>query len=116
MKVNKVSNEFGSVNYSKNVLLDTISLATKEVEGVAQLADTVGSSLKKLFSKNYCKGVRLEKVKGRLNIDVYISVYHGYNVTDMSCNVQQAIKRGVDALKEYEIGNINVNVVDVIFK
>ncbi|MCL2177386.1 MAG: Asp23/Gls24 family envelope stress response protein [Firmicutes bacterium] len=99
----------------KRVLTETVAHTVQGVEGVASLVRIFGSNVKRLFCKKYKDGIKIENVDGKSNIDVYISVKYGYNVTEVSANIQYAIKQNLEPLKSFKLGKINVNVLDVVF-
>ncbi len=105
----------GKINYNKNILLSIISLATKEIAGVASMCDNFGSGIRKVFSNNYTNGVRIQYGKNGVEIDVYINVYEGYSVPDIAYKVQENIKNGISAMIDVNIETINVHVQGVDF-
>ncbi len=106
----------GLVTYNKNILLSVINLAAKEISGVASLCANFGASkLKKLFSNNYCEGVKLTHTKDGLMVDVYVNVYSNYSVADVAFRVQENIKSGILSMMNVPINSINVRVMGVAF-
>ena len=103
-----------SVSYNNNVVYSIISLATKEIGGIASMNAGL-SFAKKLFGGKFFKGVRLEYDKNRLFIDVFVNVYFGYSVNDISYKVQENIKKSVESMTEFKVDSVNVHVVGVIF-
>jgi len=101
MAVKKYSSSFnGNVSYGKNVLLSIVSLAVKEISGVASLQG---------------KGVRTEVVGKTVNVDVFVNLRIGSSVTDVAFRVQENVKRSVESMTEYKVGAINVTVLGVVF-
>jgi uncharacterized alkaline shock family protein YloU len=50
-----------------------------------------------------------------MNIDVYINVYFGYNVTEVAYRVQENIKNSLSGMIDIKIDKINVHVLGVEF-
>ena len=106
----------GLVTYNKNILLSIVNLAEKEISGVASLCSNFGGSFfKKMFSNNYCEGVKLTHTKDGLVIDVYINIFADYNVADVAFRVQENIKSGITSMMNIPIHSINVRVMGVQF-
>ena len=112
--IKKQSQESNNVSYNNNVVYSLISLATKEIGGIASINSGI-SFAKKLFGGKYYKGVRLENDKDRLFIDVFVNVYFGYSVNDIAYKVQENIKKSVESMTEYKVDSVNIHVVGVVF-
>ena len=105
----------GKVTCNKNIFLSIISLATKEIAGVASLCDSFGDGIKRAFSNNYTNGVKITDTKDGMEIDVYINVLAGYKVPDIAYKVQENIKNGLSSMVNVQISSINVHVQGVDF-
>lgn len=109
-------NNNGQVSCNKSIVLSIISLATKEITGVASMDTRFCSKVKDKFCTNYFEGARIKFVnKKKADIDVYINVYSNYNVAEIAYKVQENIKSSLKAMINLELGNINVHVVGVVF-
>lgn len=106
----------GNVTYNKEIILSVINLATKEIAGVSSLVANFGSGVKKWFSHNYYEGVKISSNNNNeMVVDVYINVYYGYNVSEISYKVQENIKSSLQSMIDVNINNINVHVLGVDF-
>lgn len=113
---NGQSNNKGKVTCDRKILLSIISLAAKEISGVSELVDTPTTKLKRIINKNDSKGVKLKVLpNGKLIIDVYLKVFNGTNVPDISFRVQENIKNNISSMVEVKTGKINIHVVGVDF-
>jgi len=102
---------------NKSILLSIISLATKEITGVADMDNRLYSRIKDKFCSNYFEGAKVKVLKdGKLIIDVYIKMYINYNVSEIACKVQENIRSSVNSMLGREIKSINVHVIDVILE
>lgn len=110
---NKVTK--GNVTFNKNIILSVVNLAAKEISGVSSLVANFGSTLKRWFGNNYYEGVKLTNNNGKLNVDVYLNVYYGYNVSEISYRVQENIKNSLSSMIDVEIDKVNVHVLGVDF-
>ena len=50
-----------------------------------------------------------------MNIDVYINVCFGYNVTEVAFRVQENIKNSLSGMIDIKINRINIHVLGVEF-
>ena len=105
----------GNVTYGSNIVLSVINLATKEIAGVSSIVTKFSSMLKRWFSNNYYVGVKVTYNKDAMNIDVYINVCFGYNVTEVAYRVQENIKNSLSGMIDVKINRINVHVLGVEF-
>ena len=112
---NNISNK-GKTTCNRSILLSIISLATKEISGVSELVDTPSIVLKRMFKNRDSKGVKVSiSPNGKITVDVYIKVYLGVNVPDISFRVQENIKNNIASMVDLKTGKINVHVVGVRF-
>ena len=105
----------GNVTYGSNIVLSVINLATKEIAGVSSIVTKFSSMLKRWFSNNYYEGVKVTYNKDAMNVDVYINVCFGYNVTEVAYRVQENIKNSLSGMIDVKINRINVHVLGVEF-
>jgi len=105
----------GNVTYGSDIVLSVINLATKEIAGVSSIVTKFGSALKRWFSNNYYDGVKITYNKDAMNVDVYINVCFGYNVTEVAYRVQENIKNSLSGMIDIKINKINVHVLGVDF-
>jgi len=111
-----LNNNKGKITCDRKILLSIISLAAKEISGVSELVDTPVTKLKRIVNKNDSKGVKLKMLpNGKLVIDVYLKVFNGTNVPDISFRVQENIKNNISSMIEMKTGKINIHVVGVDF-
>ena len=105
----------GNVTYGSDIVLSVINLATKEIAGVSSIVTKFSSVLKRWFSNNYYEGVKISYNKDAMNVDVYINVCFGYNVTEVAFRVQENIKNSLSGMIDIKINRINVHVLGVEF-
>ena len=113
---NKVyeSNEW-KLSYKRNVVFSIVNLATQEINGIAGLSVEGVNSFKKVFDKNYHKGVLIEFVENSVYVDVYVNVLFGYSVKDVAFRVQENVKSSIESMTDFKVEKINVHVMGVVF-
>lgn len=111
-----LNNNKGKITCDRKILLSIISLAAKEINGVSELVDTATTKFRRFFNKNDSKGVKLQILpNGKLIIDVYLKVFNGTSIPDISFRVQENIKNNVTSMVDMKTGKINVHIVGVDF-
>ena len=106
----------GKITCDRKILLSIISLAAKEISGVSELVDTPVTKLKRIVNKNDSKGVKLKMLpNGKLIIDVYLKVFNGSSIPDISFRVQENIKNNITSMVDMKAGKINIHIVGVDF-
>ena len=111
----KLYGEGGKITCDKNILTSIVSLATKEIKGVARLSKTETPWYKKLFSKEDGEGVKVRfDENGSVKIYVYVDVYIGESVPEVAFKIQENIKNNLSSMVEIKASNINVHVMEVI--
>ena len=105
----------GSVSYKQHVVLSIVKLATQEISGVASLSAVGVPTLKRMFFKNYQRGIMIDFVDNNVYVDVFINVLFGYSVKDVAFRVQENIKSSIESMTEFKVDTINVNVMGVVF-
>jgi len=101
----------GGLSYSKSILLSIVTLATKEISGVAPFNN---SKRGKLFGGGDA-GAKVTNTKEGVVVDAFINVYDNCNVAEVACKVQENIKNNIIAMTEVPVKSINVHVLGVKF-
>lgn len=107
-----IKDNLNGTHINRNMMLSIVTLATKEIAGVVDVAQPPMQKLKKVFSQNVGDGVAIKFTQIGLIIDVYIVVEIGYSANDVVYRVQQNIKNSISTMIEMPIKAINVHIVD----
>ncbi len=105
----------GNVSYKRNVVLSIVNLATQEINGIAGLSNEGVGTFKKIFDKNYHKGVIIEFIDNSVYVDVYVNVLFGYSVRDVAFRVQENVKSSIESMTDFKAEAVNVHVMGVVF-
>lgn len=107
----------GKITCNKNILQSIISLATKEISGVASMQDTFSMKLKRLVNKSDSTGVKIKfSTNGLLTIDVYVRIFSGNKVPEIAYKIQENIKNNIISMVDMRVNRINVHIIGVDFK
>ena len=112
MAQKNIKDTFNNTHINRNMMLSIVTLATKEIVGVVDIAQPKLQSVKKIFSQNVGDGVSIKFTQLGLIVDVYIVVEIGYSANDVVYRVQQNIKNSISTMIELPIKAINVHIVD----
>ena len=67
--------------------------------------------------KEYKKTIDIYiSLNDKICIDVYISVFYGYNVSDIAYKVQENVKNSISSMVDIEIDKVNIHVMSVVFE
>ena len=103
-------------SYKRNVVLSSVKLATQEISGIASLSTNGFSVWKRVFNKNYHRGVVIEFGEDDdVYVDVFVNVLFGFSVKDVAFRVQENIKSSIESMTDFKVASINVNVIGVVF-
>ena len=100
--------ENGSVLIAEEVLVNIISLAVAEVEGV-RLSGKPGI--------NWGKGIKLTIDEGdRVTVKCYVDVDFNQSVVSVAANVQESVANALESMAGVTVQGVNVSVVGVTRK
>lgn len=106
--------EYGSVKVADDVVAIISGVAATEIEGVAGMSGGIADGISDIFGmKNLSKGVKIELGDQEVNIDVFITVEYGSNITEIGRKVQDNVKNSVETMTGLKVLGVNVNVQGV---
>lgn len=110
-----ITNNFGSVNYSDEVLANIIGVSTMECYGVVGMASrNAKDGLWELIrAESLSKGVKLYNKDNKLCIELYIIVQYGTKISVIANNIIQKVKYNIEKYTGLNVGSITVNVQGV---
>jgi len=107
-------NEQGKVFCNRSILLSAINLATKEINGVADMGKNFGGGLSRLVSKKAYEGVKVDFLKDGIDVNIYIKVYSNVSVPEVASRIQENVKNAILSMINIVIKSININVVQCV--
>ncbi|MCS6994644.1 MAG: Asp23/Gls24 family envelope stress response protein [Anaerolineales bacterium] len=105
----------GKTTLAPDVLLTIARMAALGVEGVARLASVPGG-FDRLFRRGADDGVRLTVEDGLVYIELYLVLKSGYNVREVSRNVQTQVARAISEMVGMEVGHVNIHIEDIEYQ
>ena len=111
------SEDYGKVTFADEVVAIIAGLAATEVKGVAAMSGSMaGGIVEKLGRKNLSKGVKVEVGEKETAIDLYIIVEYGVRIPEVAWNIQESVKKAVEAMTGLTVVEVNVHIQGVSFE
>ena len=109
--------DYGKVTFADEVVAIIAGLAATEVKGVAAMSGSMaGGIVEKLGRKNLSKGVKVEVGEKETAIDLYIIVEYGVRIPEVAWNIQESVKKAVEAMTGLTVVEVNVHIQGVSFE
>lgn len=110
-----ISNKYGSINYSVEVLSNIVGVSTMECYGVVGMASKNASDgfWELIKGENLSKGVKISSKNDNLDIELYIIVQYGTKVSVIANNIIQKVKYNLENYTGLKVTSITVNVQGV---
>lgn len=104
--------KIGSVRIASDVVPLIAALSVNEVEGVVPVQERK-KGLAKINIKKAIKGIKVE-IKGRkVKVDMAVGIFYGFQVPEVSRNVQNAVKTAIETMTGLEVTDVNVRISSV---
>ena len=88
---------------SSSELSALISNTVLDIPGVSSMAEVPPIS----------GGIFISNIFGKLDIEIFINIFFGYNIPEISWNVQQSVKKALSEKTNYKPAHINVHIQGV---
>ena len=103
----KEEESVGSVRIADTVVANVATIAAAEVEGASIPAGTVSK---------VSKGVKVEIKNGTVKVDMAVNVKYGYNIPEVSQQLQSKVKSAIENMTGLTCSSVNVRFASVIIK
>ncbi|MCR1897995.1 Asp23/Gls24 family envelope stress response protein [Irregularibacter muris] len=109
--------QFGKLNISDDVLSTIASIAASEVKGVTSMSGGItGGIVEMLGKKPVGKGVKIEIEEEKVKVDIFLVVNYGVRIPDVAWEVQENVKKSIEAMAGLKVAQVNINVQGVNFQ
>lgn len=104
-----------SVKISDEVICTIASIAIKDVKGVMGLETSYVSGIAQKFVKKAPapKGIKVSTGEDSVVIDISVNVEYGVNIPSVAWDVQDSVKKSVEAMTGLTVEKVNVHIVGV---
>ncbi len=102
-----------NLTINAEVIEQMATIAVKEVEGVAGLAEK-GIDLKNVLNRGKIfKAVHVTEKNGAVALDIHVKIYENANAKTVAENVQKSVKEKLQNMTGNAITRVDVTVADV---
>lgn len=104
----------GEVKIADDVVAIIAGIAATETEGVASMAGNITKEIiSKLGMKNLSKGVKVNVEDTNVVVELSLNIRYGYNVPEVSANVQDKVKTSIENMTGLNVSEVNVQIAGV---
>ncbi|MEG0898746.1 MAG: Asp23/Gls24 family envelope stress response protein [Oscillospiraceae bacterium] len=105
----------GSLRISRDVIATIAGTATREIEGVADLAAFTTNIKGWLIKKQTAKSIVIELNDEVATIDIHVLLCQGAKIPDVSSKIQTAVKEAVQSMTGIAVSRVNIYVSGIQF-
>lgn len=104
-----------TIQIADDVVAVIAGKAVSEVNGVAGMSGGFAGGITEVLSgkKNLSKGIKVEVGEKEAKIDVNIIVEYGVRIPDVAFEIQNRVKKAVEAMTGLNVSSVNVHVQGV---
>lgn len=112
---NKLEVASETIQIADDVVAVIAGKAVSEVAGVAGMSGGFAGGITEVLSgkKNLSKGIKVEVGEKEAKIDVNIIVEYGVRIPDVAFEIQNRVKKAVEAMTGLNVSSVNVHVQGV---
>lgn len=105
----------GVVKISDEVVSVIAGIAAEEIPGVVGFQGGVTNNITQIFKgkKSAAKAVKVTLEEDRASIELYLSVEYGVKIMDVVSQVQDNVKKTVEAMTGLVVDSVNVCVQNI---
>ena len=112
---NDTGRPVGSLRISRDVIATITSAATREIEGVADLAPFTTNIKGWLMKKQTAKPIVIDLSDDVASIDIHVILKSGTKIQAVSQKIQVAVKEAVQNMTGIAVSKVNINVAGIDF-
>lgn len=103
--------KYGNLNISQEAITDLVSLAVKEIEGVALVQD-VPNQILNFLTKGGKQMVSFDN-SDSLSLNLNVTVLNGYKISELGFKIQEKVKEALETMLEIQVSDINLKIVGI---
>ena len=104
-------NEIGDVKIASDVVTVIATIAATEVNGISSMSGGLTGDIAEKFGvKSSNKGIKVQVGDTETIIDLYLIVEYGVKVPDVAWEVQQNVKKSVEAMTGLKVAEVNIHI------
>ncbi len=112
---NNNEDNLGTLKISDDVIAVCVKNATLKTKGVSRLSSVFSDNISKnIFGKdNLYKGIKINQSDEGISIDLYLIVKYGVKIPEVAWNIQENVKKEVEAMTDSGVKAVNIHVQGV---
>ena len=114
-KVEPQAEESSAIIYAPEVVATIAGIAASEVEGIAAMSTAQGGKVNPK-NKNVTRGVKVEVGPEEVSCDIYVSIEYGRPIQKVAQEVQEGVRRSLEAMTGLHVVRVDVHVQGVSFE
>lgn len=104
-------NEIGDVKIASDVVTVIATMAATEVNGISSMSGGLTGDIAEKFGvKSSNKGIKVQIGETETIIDLFLIVEYGVKVPDVAWEVQQNVKKSVEAMTGLKVAEVNIHI------
>lgn len=106
----------GVIQIADDVVASIVGLAVTEVDGVSKLSgDITREIIARLGKNNLSKGITITYKDDTVDIDISVTVKFGFNIVDVSRDIQDKVRQTLMTMTGLKCDRINVKISGIDF-
>lgn len=113
MELATVKTDYGTINFSKNIIEALIRLVLQEIEGIVLSKKLIfKNTSNKLNKKNEgtAQDIRIEIKPNSIIVSLFLTINYGIRIPDLTWEIQAKVKEKLREVTELDIDIINVHI------
>jgi uncharacterized alkaline shock family protein YloU len=102
----------GKTTIAPDVLLAIARLTTLGIKGVHRMAPVQGG-VSWISKRHQADGIRIEIEDNRVYAEIYVILENGFNVREVSRNIQSEIARSITEMVGMDVGRVNIHIENI---
>ena len=105
-------NSNGNINIDDQVIVGYITEEIQKIKGVSRMVSSISDSFSmNIFGRDSgMNGIRISRDDNNITIAIHIIVYYGYNIPQVSYEIQSAIKSAIDGFTGLTVDAVNISI------
>lgn len=105
----------GEINVATDVIASIAYHSALDVDDVVDMSSGIVDDVAKFIGKEKpIKGVRVTYDGGLVNVNVYLVVKYGVNISDVAMKVQEKVKSSIETMIGQEVQFVDVHIENVV--
>lgn len=101
-----------NINIDDQVIVGYIMEEIQKIKGVSRLISSISDSFSmNIFGRDSgMNGIRISRDDNNITIAIHIIVYYGYNIPQVSYEIQSAIKSVIEGFTGLTVDAVNISI------